>query len=432
MKKLLLLILFFYSCIKAQFGEWIIEGEMPIPVAGAEAVAYNGKIFILGGYNDSSQTTVNLIQMFDLLMGDWQIVGEMLTPRMDFVADVYNDGICYFGSIENDSSEIPPPLEFWQFNTDAGSLNYGNDLRNNYNFGRTASTGLIYNDQFFIFGGQVDNTDGNSESVYSIIQYHIPSSIVINGTNPENLAVKFPTHQMSKISADDIYIFGGVFNGVSNSIYRFNTADFSFEIADTELTTPRADGVAVKAYDGSILLIGGFNEGTTAMQKVERFYPSSFFGGSDLVESMPEELNIARTNCMAVSYEDRIYVFGGFGLDGFVVNEIEVFSLGAATDIEDASPISDKIHLYQNYPNPFNPQTNIKFVLNEAVHVSLKIYSMNGEEIKTITDKVLQPGYYEYLWDGTDNKGRQVASGVYIYRLAGANYSQQKKMLLLR
>ena len=428
MKRLLLIILFFYGSISAQIDPWEIHGEMPIPVAGAEAVTSDGKIFILGGFSDSLQTTISIIQMFDPQTDEWQTVGQMLMPRMDFVADVYNNGISYFGHSESDTSGIPAPLEFWQFNTDGAQLTSGSTIRNNDNFGRTASTGLIHNNQFFILGGQPENAQATGVS--SIIQYDIASSIVINGLNPENQAVTFPTHQMSEVVSRNIYVFGGVFNGVSRTIYRLNTEDFTYDLSGLQLIISRADGTAVKAFDGSIVLIGGFDESTSALREVERFYPIEVFGFENIQE-LPN-LNIARSNCMAVSIGTEIYVFGGFDLGGSVVKEIEVISIGAITDVEDSDKIGNTIHLHQNYPNPFNPETRIKFELNENIHASLKIYSINGEEIKTIANEFLNAGFHEYLWDGTDNKGNSVSSGVYIYRLSGADYSQQKKMLLLR
>ncbi len=428
MKKIILIILILSCKLSAQFEQWRIEGEMPIPVAGAEAVVFEENIFILGGFSDSLQTEVSLIQMFNLQTRQWQIVGQMLSPRMDFVADVYENGILYFGSSGIDTSGTPAPLEFWQFNVDSGQLSGSSVLSNNNIFGRTAPTGLIHNNLFYIFGGQPDN----GQELFSIVQYDIESSSMIDGFNPENQSVAFPTHQMSEIVFSDIYIFGGVFNGISKSIYKFNTVDLSYELEeDIELLNNRADGTAVRTFDNTIVLIGGFNERNTAMREVERFYPSSV-SGSNFIEELPG-LNIARVNCMAVSFDDKIYVFGGFGLNGSVVKEIEVISLDAmVTDTDKSEGITDRIYLHQNYPNPFNPETTIRFTLNDAIRASLKIYSINGEEIKTISNKILNAGYHEYSWDGTDNNGKQVTSGVYIYRLFGANYSQQKKMLLLR
>jgi len=93
----------------------------------------------------------------------------------------------------------------------------------------------------------------------------------------------------------------------------------------------------------------------------------------------------------------------------------------------------DKFHLYQNYPNPFNPETTIKFQLSKTSDVTLRIFNINGQEIKTIVNKEYPPGNYSFIWDGTNNSGVKVSSGLYIYTIrTGTGFIQSKKMLLLK
>lgn len=94
--------------------------------------------------------------------------------------------------------------------------------------------------------------------------------------------------------------------------------------------------------------------------------------------------------------------------------------------------IPDKFELSQNYPNPFNPTTTLKFGIPEPSHVSLKIYNVQGQEITTLVDQYLDASYYESQWDGTDDIGNQVASGIYIYRIQAGKYSESKKMLFIK
>jgi hypothetical protein len=94
--------------------------------------------------------------------------------------------------------------------------------------------------------------------------------------------------------------------------------------------------------------------------------------------------------------------------------------------------VSNQFHLYQNYPNPFNPQTKIKYELTQAGRVVLKVYNIIGEEICTLVDEVKPAGLFEVLWDGRDNTGHRVASGVYLYQLEAQGFVQTRKMLLLQ
>jgi hypothetical protein len=88
--------------------------------------------------------------------------------------------------------------------------------------------------------------------------------------------------------------------------------------------------------------------------------------------------------------------------------------------------------LRQNYPNPFNPQTKIEYYLFEESEVELSIYNALGQKVKTLIDQHQIPGGKEVFWDGKDDKGNEVSSGIYFYKLKTNAFYQTKKMLLLR
>jgi FG-GAP-like repeat/FlgD Ig-like domain len=93
----------------------------------------------------------------------------------------------------------------------------------------------------------------------------------------------------------------------------------------------------------------------------------------------------------------------------------------------------DDYHLEQNYPNPFNPSTTITFSLPLNKRISLSIYNLNGQEIKRlIDDEDYNQGTHSVQWDATDDQGKPVASGVYVYRLVYGNFSKTKTMTLVR
>ncbi len=90
--------------------------------------------------------------------------------------------------------------------------------------------------------------------------------------------------------------------------------------------------------------------------------------------------------------------------------------------------------LAQNVPNPFNPSTTISYSVPEgvSVQVSLKVYDIRGRQVSTLVNEVREPGTYTVFWDGTDEAGRQVASGVYFYRMQAGDFVQTRKMVLLK
>jgi hypothetical protein len=105
----------------------------------------------------------------------------------------------------------------------------------------------------------------------------------------------------------------------------------------------------------------------------------------------------------------------------------------AKLDDENADSAPNDFALHQNYPNPFNPQTTISFDLPEEVTTKLLVYDVHGKLIKTLANnRVLSPGRYSFEWDGTDNSGRSVGSGIYFYRLHGEIYEDIKRMLLMK
>jgi hypothetical protein len=88
--------------------------------------------------------------------------------------------------------------------------------------------------------------------------------------------------------------------------------------------------------------------------------------------------------------------------------------------------------LAQNYPNPFNPETEIRFELPEDAHVVLKIFNTLGQEVRALVDAQYEAGYHGVRWDGKDENGHTVSSGVYLYKLEAESFAQVKKMCLVR
>jgi hypothetical protein len=87
--------------------------------------------------------------------------------------------------------------------------------------------------------------------------------------------------------------------------------------------------------------------------------------------------------------------------------------------------------LCQNFPNPFNPETQISYSLPKEAHVTLTIYSVLGQKVKTLVDELQDAGYKSVHWDGENDSGNKVSSGIYFYRIQAGDYSQTRRMVLL-
>ena len=89
-------------------------------------------------------------------------------------------------------------------------------------------------------------------------------------------------------------------------------------------------------------------------------------------------------------------------------------------------------NLQQNYPNPFNPVTSINYQLASDAHVTLTVYDIMGQKIRTVVNEHQSAGFRAAIWDGKDDYNNSVSSGVYLYRLHADNYIQTRKMILMR
>ena len=97
-----------------------------------------------------------------------------------------------------------------------------------------------------------------------------------------------------------------------------------------------------------------------------------------------------------------------------------------------SSEIPEKFLLHQNYPNPFNPATTIKFDIAKAGLVSIKIYDVLGREVAALVNEILQPGYYSIPFTIDNLSGYQASSGIYFYKISANDFTDIKKMLLIK
>ncbi len=115
------------------------------------------------------------------------------------------------------------------------------------------------------------------------------------------------------------------------------------------------------------------------------------------------------------------------------VGPYDVFQIGPPiTGIisQNTKPMTFK--LFQNYPNPFNPETNLRFTLAHPARVKLEIYNVLGQKVKTLVDETLLAGEHKVKWDGRNDTGHFLGTGVYFFRISAGDYIKTRKMLLLK
>jgi hypothetical protein len=109
-----------------------------------------------------------------------------------------------------------------------------------------------------------------------------------------------------------------------------------------------------------------------------------------------------------------------------------IYKKSSTVDIEESKEMIVDYSLSHAFPNPFNPNTTLKFSLPKEEKVTIKVFNVLGKEIKTILNETRNSGETQITWDGTDNKGNQVTSGVYIINMQAGLFNQNKKAVLLK
>ncbi len=125
--------------------------------------------------------------------------------------------------------------------------------------------------------------------------------------------------------------------------------------------------------------------------------------------------------------------------DGFAFDDVSIKRTGLMKKTVSDSLFPDiainapeEYELLQNYPNPFNPTTTISYSLKEEADVKLVVYNMLGQEVATLVDRRESAGYKSVVWCSKDNNNSPLASGVYIYRIVAGNFTQIKKMVMVK
>jgi len=428
-KILLFTLLIFITRISEAQLKWRVVGIMPYPVSGGAVVydiaAQSNKIYIFGGYSDSLQSAVDWIQEYDAEKNSWRIVGHMIQPRDQFVADIWKNSIMYFGGT-SDGSTDKSAIESWDYKI---VTNLASVFDRNKNFSRLFSTGQIVNDNFYIIGGDPSNPN---DTLSYIAAYNLNTRQ--NGFSFRSPSPDPPRQRMTFIVDDNIYIFGGVTNGVMRSIQKFNITSQKLDNLTEQLNEARAAGAAVyNPISKKGFVIGGYNETFNSMNTVEQveILPDGLL---NITQLQTAPLNYARASLMAVSYKNGyVAVFGGRtdrGHLGKVVPYIEI--LVEASSVQNDNETPTGFTLYQNYPNPFNPSTKISFQIAKRSNVSLDVYSVLGQHIVKLVSGEFEPGKYTSEWNALDKLNNKVPSGIYFLQLRADNLIQTKKMVLLK
>ncbi|OQX82854.1 hypothetical protein B6D60_11455 [candidate division KSB1 bacterium 4484_87] len=159
----------------------------------------------------------------------------------------------------------------------------------------------------------------------------------------------------------------------------------------------------------------------------EKIYISTNAGNSwqEIMDGVPE--NFGYVNEICVDPNDPRYIYAATNGSGL----LRLFRPYSDVN-EEIQVIPTSFTLKQNYPNPFNPETRIEYSVAMGEHILLQIFNQRGQLICTLVNELQVPGTYAKIWDGKDELGNNVASGIYLYRFQAGKFSKTKKMIKLQ
>jgi hypothetical protein len=227
-------------------------------------------------------------------------------------------------------------------------------------------------------------------------------------------------------------IYGGQTSGPRGDIWAFDLANNTW--ADlTPQTSPAGRWFSTNIYDAAnnrVIIFGGNLGGGSVTNEVWEF---------DLAQNSWQQISPsgapppAREGAVAIYVRagDRMVVFSGLGNAYF--NDVWSLNLSPATTVgsDSENELPKDFRLLGNYPNPFNPETTVDFEMPVSGNMSLRIYNLQGQQIKNLFEGKIDGGRHQMVWDGTNDLGARVPSGIYFYVLKTGMISVSRKMVMV-
>ena len=312
------------------------------------------------------------------------------------------------------------------------SLSYLN-IRNNYINSDGGGSLYLINSEANLNNLIINDNGKGGQSYGGAAIYIDNSSVFINNSLVYNNSSTYEHHGY----AMNTYTGGIV--AVNNSILSLNKISFYGNSGTgSHSYEPFGYGSALHLYDSSnatILNSIFWNEGNIFTGELEQVVGSADISFSNIIGGWEGQGNIdvnplfcnpdssdfslsEDSPCVTTGQNNATMGALGIGCEAFLTIEKDILPF--------------QYVLYQNYPNPFNPTTQIRYYLPNNEFVSINIYDVLGDKIKSLIRSNQEAGYRSITWDGTNNLGQSVSAGMYIYIIQAGQYSQTKKMVLLK
>lgn len=380
---------------------------------------------------------------------------SVLNDIPNMVVGLSADSVDENENIQFDVSALDPnsdPLEFKIFNKPEGA-SFNETGVNNYTFNWTPAYDQagVYSVVFEV----LDDRGGSAKDSTEITVLDVNRKPVIVGYTPiqpdttitQGNMVSFSINAMDP-DGDQITIFwtkngqnvaaGAIYNYFSPPEYNGYEEIVAF-VSDGKEAVPKTWSISVITKVELEFFTAGVARSGQGVELAWRTTSEQDNLGFNVFRSNRVDGNFSKINGEMIpansngtySYVDRS-VFPGqiyyYKLEDISIQGLKVFHGPAMAEMN----IPEEFSLEQNYPNPFNPETTIRFQLPNSADVHLAIYNILGQEVRVLIDKNMELGFHSVVWDGRDNSGNLVTSGIYYYRIRSENFSDLRKMLLMK
>lgn len=356
---------------------WTVGAGTPVAKSGGDLVACRNKIYYIGGGNTAIATGTSETFVYDPATGIWSALADIPTPVTGNVAECYRDSLIY--SMMGGWNTYETLIQVYNVNTNTWSqatqITSGN--------GRRSFAGGILGNKLFVCAG----FSGSFRNDFWVGTINPSNPLQITWQQRTNIAVATSRPGGTAILGK-FYVVMGEINGGSGN-----------------------DSVAV--WD------------TTTSAWTYRD------GKPNRTNNLSGSISASITYCQGVPGV-KIWCAGG-SIQGQVSRPLDVFAdtcllycTGPLTGIGNSN-IPVEYSLRQNYPNPFNPQTTISFDILKSGNVKLTVTDMLGKELQILKNEYFTSGKHEVVFDGSN-----MASGVYFYKIEAGEFSDSKKMVLIK
>lgn len=410
----LIIILFLLPAFVVVAGEgWTEKKPMPTPRTGICAAFLNGKIYVIGGQTSNGQI-VDIVERYDPLTDSWETgLPRLENERVNAAAVVFEGKIFVMGG-KNGDGEVLNKVEI--FDPAKNQWKSASELEEK----RQGLAAVVLKDVIYVLGGS-DEEDILLKDV-EFYNKNEEEWHKVEGWELEQPRASFASVALK----DSVFSIGGFTSfGPIGNVQRYHP---TVGMAQRRSVLIPRGGFAATAIGDTIYALGGRSRSSKVLSSVVVYAPRLNRWQHSA------SLNIARENFAVVAVNNRIFAIGGKDAVGNVLASVEGFDIITSIKKKQES-IPEDFTLEQNYPNPFNAGTKIKFRVSSGTisePVRLHIYNVKGQLIATLVEEKLNPGEYEILWNGTDQRGFPVASGIYIYTVTQGQIKLSKKMTLMR